>query len=220
MLRQVGAMLGIDLPVFSELHVKASFTDHLGVIPREAPLLIWEDPQRLGWSEEERAFLAEDPDSGGLLEEFPAGVHCRPEGGMNSQQILILWPYHAHPVEEEFPLPSDPLFPELALRGMARMIPGLSAYFDQMPRPYVDGGYYTKTQENRPLAGPLPVEGAYVLGALSGFGLMASLGAAELTAAYIARTELPDYAPRFELSRYDDPAYQKMLEDWGPSSQL
>ena len=100
------------------------------------------------------------------------------------------------------------------------MIPGLSAYFDQMPRPYVDGGYYTKTRENRLLAGPLPVEGAFVLGALSGFGLMASLGAGELAAAHIAGDELPEYSSAFALARYDDPAYLQMLGDWGPSSQL
>ena len=220
MLKQVGAMLGVDLPVFSELHVKASFTDHLGIVPRDAPLLIWEDSQHLDWSDEERTFLADDPDTNWLLDEFPAGVHCRPEGGTHSQQILILWPYHVHPVKEVFPIPTDPFFPELALRGMARMIPGLSAYFDQMPRPYVDGGYYTKTRENRLLAGPLPVQGAYVLGGLSGFGLMASLGAGELVAGHIAGVDLPDYAPSFTLARYDDPAYLAMLEDWGPSSQL
>jgi len=56
--------------------------------------------------------------------------------------------------------------------------------------------YYTKTRENRLLAGPVPVEGAYVLGALSGYGLMASNGAAELLADYIAGRPLPRYARR------------------------
>lgn len=220
MLRRVGVLLDIDLPVFSELHVKASFTDHLGVIPRDAPLLIWQDAQHLNWSDEERALFSESEDTAWLLQELPAGVHSRPEGGLASQQIIILWPYHAHPVDEAFPIPSDPLFPELALRGMATMIPGLSAYFDRMPRPYVDGGYYTKTLENRPLAGPLPIDGAYVLGALSGFGLMASLGAAEIVAASIVEAEIPTYAAAFSPTRYGDPTYQTLLESWGPSTQL
>jgi hypothetical protein len=34
--------------------------------------------------------------------------------------------------------------------------------------------------ENRPLVGPLPVDGAFVTGALSGFGLMSAHGAGEL----------------------------------------
>jgi len=84
----------------------------------------------------------------------------------------------------------------------------------------VDGGYYTKTGENRVLASPLPVEGAYVLGALSGYGLMASNGAAELLADYIVGRPLPRYAPAFRLDRYDDPAYRALLARWGDSGQL
>jgi sarcosine oxidase, subunit beta len=78
----------------------------------------------------------------------------------------------------------------------------------------------TKTRENRFLAGPLPVEGAYVIGALSGYGMMASNGAADLLADYIAERPLPRYAPAFRLDRYDDPAYTKLLENWGDSGQL
>jgi len=84
----------------------------------------------------------------------------------------------------------------------------------------VDGGYYTKTEENRFLAGPLPVEGAYVIGALSGYGLMAANGAADLLADHVAGRPLPDYAPAFALDRYDDPAYRASLAAWGDSGQL
>jgi glycine/D-amino acid oxidase-like deaminating enzyme len=84
----------------------------------------------------------------------------------------------------------------------------------------VDGGYYTKTRENRFLSGPLPVEGAYVLGGLSGYGMMSSNGAADLLADYIAERPLPHYAPAFHLDRYQDPAYQKLLDNWGDSGQL
>ncbi len=220
LLRQVGQMLGVDLPVYSELHVKASFKDHLGIIPRDAPLLIWEDAQRLPWSDEEREMLAADAETCWMTEEFPAGVHTRPEGGAGSQNILILWPYHTPAVEEVFPIPLDPDYPEIVMRGMSTMIPGLKAYVKKLPRPYLDGGYYTKTQENRLLAGPLPVEGAYVLGALSGFGLMAAPAAGELLAAHIAGSALPDYAPAFMLQRYGDPEYQRKLATWGSTGQL
>jgi glycine/D-amino acid oxidase-like deaminating enzyme len=83
-----------------------------------------------------------------------------------------------------------------------------------MGRPYIDGGYYCKTRENRPLVGPLPVEGAYLIGALSGYGIMASQAGADLLAAYITGDELPAYAPAFQLGRYDDPEYQKLLAYW------
>jgi glycine/D-amino acid oxidase-like deaminating enzyme len=84
----------------------------------------------------------------------------------------------------------------------------------------LDGGYYTKTQENRPLVGPTPVEGAYVIGALSGFGMMASPASGELLAAHITGSELPHYAPAFTLERYEDPEYQRLLDNWGASGQI
>jgi glycine/D-amino acid oxidase-like deaminating enzyme len=98
------------------------------------------------------------------------------------------------------------------------MIPGLSVYFERMNKPFIDGGYYCKTRENRPLACPLPVEGAYLTGALSGFGIMACLAVAELTAAYISHTSLPGYAPAFHPDRYQDAAYQKLLATWEATS--
>jgi glycine/D-amino acid oxidase-like deaminating enzyme len=219
-LNGLARMIDVDLPVFSELHLKLAFSDHRRVIPRDAPLLIWTDPQRLIWSEEERALLAESPETARLLAEMPDGVHARPEGRGESTMVLMLWPYHTPPVEPVFPLPLDPAYAEVVLRGMAAMIPTLAGYLDRLPRAVVDGGYYTKTRENRPLIGPLPVEGAYVLGALSGFGQMASSAAGELLAAYVAGTELPSYAPAFRPDRYQDPAYRALLEQWGTSGQL
>jgi glycine/D-amino acid oxidase-like deaminating enzyme len=148
-------------------------------------------------------------------------VHVRPEGAGDSPIILILWTYHLDPVEPTFPPDFDrDVYPEVALRGLSRMIPGLKTYIGRMPKPYVDGGYYVKTQENRLLAGPLPVDGAYILGALSGYGLMASPAAGELLAAHVAHTDLPGYARWFRLERYLDPDYQDLLETWGESGQL
>ncbi len=216
----VAKMIGVDLPVFSERHMKVAFNDHLGIVPRDAPLLIWTDPLDLPWSDEERAELTKSEEGKKLLGQFPAGVHARPEGGASSHSVLILWTYDAEPVEPVFPIPFDPHYPEIGLRGMSRMMPGLSAYFGRMPKVAVDGGYYTKTRENRPLIGPLPVEGAYLIGALSGFGLMAAPGAGELLADHIIGSPLPHYAPAFGLERYQDPAYQKLLENWDASGQL
>ena len=74
-----------------------------------------------------------------------------------------------------------------------------------MPRPYVDGGYYTKLKKNRPLIGPLKIPGAFVCGAFSGFGIMSACGAGELLARHITKSDLPDYADAFLPSRYEDP---------------
>jgi glycine/D-amino acid oxidase-like deaminating enzyme len=218
-LSEVGRLLGVELPVFCERHAKIAFNDSAGAVPRHAPLLIWADPVRLPWSEERDA-LASSATHRHLLEEIPAGVHGRPEGAGESPVVLLLWNYDLTPVEPTFPITCDPEYPEIALRGMARMIPALATYFTRLPRCFVDGGYYTKTHENRFLAGPLPVEGAYVLGALSGYGLMASNGAADLLADYITGRPLPSYAPAFRLERYDDPDYRALLAGRRDSGQL
>lgn len=219
-LKSVGSMLGVELPVFCEYHAKLAFNDHLGLFPREAPLLIWTDRQRLPWSEEERAAIANDEEAKFLLGEFPDGVHGRPEGPLDSPIALMLWTYQMDPVEPVFPPPVDLYYPEVVLRGMATMIPAMKAYFGRAPKPIVDGGYYTKTGENRPLIGPLPLKGAWAIGALSGFGLMASPAAGELLAAHLTDDPLPSYAQAFLPSRYEDPEYQTLLKSWGRSGQL
>ena len=104
------------------------------------------------------------------------------------------------------------------MRGLTRMIPDLAIYLERMSPPVIDGGYYTKTRENRPLICPLPISGAYVIGALSGFGIMAAPAAAELLSAHIVGTTKPAYAGAFDLARYQDPAYQTLLEAWDPTA--
>ncbi|PYN15075.1 MAG: FAD-dependent oxidoreductase [Candidatus Rokuibacteriota bacterium] len=217
---RVGRLLGLEIPVFCERHAKVAFNDVLGAVPRSAAVTIWTDPIRLPWSDEERAELAASEEHKRLVEEFPAGVHGRPEGAGESPVVLLIWTYDIEPVEPKFPLEFDPAYGEICLRGMSRMIPALAPYLNRLPRVYVDGGYYTKTRENRLLSGPLPVEGAYMLGGLSGYGLMSSNGAADLLADHVARRPLPAYAPAFALSRYDDPKYRELLEQWGDSGQL
>jgi glycine/D-amino acid oxidase-like deaminating enzyme len=219
-LKRAGRLLGLELPIFCELHSKIAFNDTLRAMPRSAPMTIWADPLTLAWTAEERAELATSPRHGHLLAELPAGAHGRPEGAGESTSVLGVWTYDVSPVEPTFPPDFDPAHPEVVLRGMARMIPAMTPYLERLPRCFVDGGYYTKTRENRLLSGPLPVEGAYVIGALSGYGMMSSNGAADLLADHIAERPLPAYAPAFRLDRYDDPAYQKLLDNWGDSGQL
>ena len=219
-LPRVAALLGLDLPVYAERHVKIAFGDTLGAVPREAPMLIWTDPVRLSWSDDERAELAASPAHRFLLDEMPVGVHGRPEGAGDSPIVLALWNYDLTPVTPTFPLPVDESYPEIVIRGWARMIPALSGYLTHLPKCIVDGGYYLKTRENRVLAGPLPVEGAYVIGALSGYGLMASNGAGDLLADCMTGRPVPHYASAFRLDRYDDPAYRELVARWDDSGQL
>jgi glycine/D-amino acid oxidase-like deaminating enzyme len=217
---ELGRMLGVDLPIYNELHLKASINDTLGAVPRHAPMLIWDDPLRLPWDDDERAALADEPELRWLLEPLPAGAHCRPEGGAGASTLLLLWDYHGGQAEPRFPIPLDPQLAELALRGLATMVPALGAYIERVPQAYLDGGYYTRTRENRPLIGPLPAAGAHICGAFSGFGLMAACAAGELLGAQLTGDAPPDYAPAFAPARYDDPAYLAAIERWGGDGQL
>jgi sarcosine oxidase, subunit beta len=219
-LKEVGQMLNIDLPVYTELHLKAAIKDPLSVVGRGAPLLIWNDAQYLEWEDEEREILAGDSETRWLTEVFPAGVHTRPEGAGESQTILMLWEYQTKLMQPVWPPKMDEQYPEVALRGLARMLPRMKEYFAKMPRPQLDGGYYTRTRENRPLVGPMRVEGAYVIGAVSGYGIMSACGVGDLLAAHVTGTQLPLYASAFDLARYENPEYQKKLQNWGNSGQL
>lgn len=220
LINDVGKMMGVDLPVYCERHIKIGFLDNLKVVARDAPLLIWSDPQNLNWTDEECSYLAEDEDLRWMLGEMPPGVHTRPDGGADSPILLMLWEYHTKPVEPVWPLPTDPAYPDVVLRGLSRMIPGLSVYLNRMPQPSLDGGYYTKTRENRPLIGKMPIDGAYLIGALSGFGMMSACAAGELLAAIISGEQTPPYASDFSLERYSNPGYRSLLENWGETGQL
>lgn len=215
---EVAGMAGVGLPLFSEVHLKVAFRDHLGVIPRNAPMTIWADTQAIDWTDEEREGL-EEMGRDDLLGEMPIFCHFRPEGGAESPYILALWEYHDMIMEPTWPLPDDPLYPEVVMRGLTTMVPGLSAYHDRLPESFVDGGYYTKTRENRPLIGPSGVDGIHLLTGMSGFGVMVAAGAADLLSSHITGGPLPDYADAFLLSRYNDPEYLARVDE-AESGQL
>lgn len=210
--RDAGRMLGMDVPVFMELHGKVIVEDRAGVLPPEAPMLIWTDQVELVWDDDERRRLSADPATRYLTKPFPAGLHVRPRFRDGKQTFLGIWTYDTAPREAEYPLAFDPAYPTIVLRGLARMIPGMKAYFEGAEALPVDGGYYCKTPDNRPLIGPLPVEGAYIAGALSGYGVMGSQAAGELVAAHVTGGELPAYAKAFASDRFDGLSEDEMRE--------
>jgi glycine/D-amino acid oxidase-like deaminating enzyme len=217
---EIARLIGIALPVVAERHLKISFSDTLCAVPRDAPMLVWLDEQHLPWSNDEREVLGENNETSWLLRKFPSGVHARPDGGDASTTLLALFNYDNRPSDVAFPLPIEPHYAEIVLRGLSTMVPALKTYIERGARPCIDGGYYIKTRENRPLIGPLPVAGSYISGAFSGFGVMASCAGGELLARHIAEAALPEYAPAFLLSRYLEPEYNAMLNNWGDGGQL
>jgi glycine/D-amino acid oxidase-like deaminating enzyme len=220
MLKEIAQLIGVELPIVAERHLKVSLPDTHGVLPPGAPMLIWLDEQYLPWNDDERFALNEDKETQWLLQKFPHGVHGRPDGSGATTTLIILFNHNSRQTEIAFPVPVEPHYAEIALRAMSTMVPAVRAYIGKGARPYVDGGYYIKTRENRPLIGPLPVQGAYVSGAFSGFGVMASCAGGELVARHMMQAALPDYAPAFLLSRYQDADYCASLDDWGDGGQL
>ena len=203
LVREAGRMMGLDVPVFMELHAKVTVEDTAGVLPADSPMMLWTDPTELVWDDEERDRLSTCPDTRYLTEHFPAGLHVRPRFRDGRRTFLGIWTYDVTPREASFPPDFDPAYPVIVLRGLARMIPGMREYFESAESQPVDGGYYCKTPDNRPLIGPLPVEGAYIAGALSGYGVMGSQAAGELIAAHVTGASLPDYATAFSYDRFD-----------------
>ena len=214
----IAAMLGAHLPVENTFQQKIAFEDSLGAIPRDQPFSIDLDDKRLSWSEEERQMLAEDPDLAWLNETLPGGTHCRPEGGDHGKWVKLGWAYNSDVSIPQEDLANEPKldtqFPEIVMRGAAEFIPSLAAYIEKPPLRFsLYGGYYTMTEENWPLIGPLDDAGGFVVGALSGFGSMAACAAGELAAAWVCGGDLPSYAKQLSLDRYEDAALMNELRN-------
>ncbi len=100
------------------------------------------------------------------------------------------------------------------MRGAARLIPVLWPYVNDPPTRYSHyGGYYTMTEENWPLIGPMQTRDAYMVTALSGFGSMAACAAGKLCAAWIAGADRPAWSDALSAARYDDARLMQELGD-------
>jgi glycine/D-amino acid oxidase-like deaminating enzyme len=202
----IASRLGVDLPVRNVLQQKIAFADTAGAIPRQMPFSIDLDAQSLDWTPDEREILSQDPETAWLAAAMPGAIHCRPDGGDQGRWIKLGWAYNHTPADAEWVPQLDDHFPEVVLRGAARLHPALKTYYGRIPREFAHyGGYYTMTDENWPLIGPMGVDGAFVVGALSGFGTMAACAAGALCAGSIAGGALPDYARELSPARYGDP---------------
>ena len=213
---RIAAMLGEPLPVKNVFEQKVAFEDHLGAIARDMPFSIDLDEKHLGWTREEQAMLAADPDLEWLTRPMPGGTHCRPEGGAHGQWVKLGWAYNdkaSEPQEDLVNEPaSDPQFPEIVMRGAAAFLPALTPYIETPPTRYSHyGGYYTMTEENWPLVGPMQADGAFMVAALSGFGSMAACAAGKLCAGWVCGTPLPDFAGPLSAGRYRNDELMEQL---------
>ncbi|MSP88426.1 MAG: FAD-binding oxidoreductase [Alphaproteobacteria bacterium] len=218
---EVAAMLGESLPVETLAQQKIAFEDRDGAISRRMPFAIDLDGQTIAWTEEECALLAENPATAWLTRPMPGGIHCRPDGGDGGRWIKLGWAYNRTPGPFQPEPMLDPQFPDIVLRGASRLNAALKTYLGRLPRQFTHyGGSYTMTKENWPLIGPLATPGAFVVGALSGYGTMSACAAGELAAAHMCGGALPDYAGVLGLARHRDTALMAALTASGDKGVL
>jgi glycine/D-amino acid oxidase-like deaminating enzyme len=213
---EIAAMLGEKLAVTNVLQQKIMFEDRDGTVPRSRPFSIDLDGQEIGWTAEERALLTEDPATAWLAQPMQGGIHCRPDGGDGGRWVKLGWAYNHAPSEVVAEPVLDANFPDIVLRGASRLQPALARYVGRLPRGAVHyGGYYTMTAENWPLIGPTATPGAFIAGALSGFGTMAACATGALCAGWIGGTPLPSYAAALSPARYGDAGLMAVLAGQG-----
>lgn len=212
--------LGFELPVYNFKQRKFVFRDSNKVIPRDMPFTIYADAQFLDWSTEEKLLIQDDQDFQWLLDEFPAGLHIKPEG---QDQIKMGWAYNQQAEAPQWDVFSDDEFVSVVLKGGSRFIPGLAVYAEEIPTSIRHfAGYYTRTDDNLPLIGKLD-QGLYTAGSLAGFGTMAACATGELITQIISReatsASLPEIAKYFSPLRFGNLELMQEILQY-PSGQL
>jgi D-arginine dehydrogenase len=217
----IAALHGEDLPIINMLQQKVAFPDKRRAISRQMPFAIDLDGQSIAWSAEERAALATDPALAPLLAPMPGNIHCRPDGGEGGQWIKLGWAYNTTVNAPARDPVLDDNFPEVVVRAASRMLPALACYAGALPRERVHyGGFYPMTAENWPLIGAMRTPGAFVAGALSGYGTMSACAAGDLLARSVVGAELPAFARSLSLARYEDRTLMAELENTGSRGVL
>jgi glycine/D-amino acid oxidase-like deaminating enzyme len=186
--------------------------DELKILPdrRIVGQMICADPISLGWSDEEFQMLREDDDLQVWTKKLPPGLHFRPSS--SGDYLIILWQVVHEHIHGDRKNPDvelqkffNDMYPELVVRGLAQYVPSFEKYIGKLTRSNasIDGGYYTHAEDNRPILGPVPnVDGAFVCGGFSGYGIMAAPAAGEMIANYIAEpSSVPEFASKLAVDR-------------------
>ncbi|MCJ7467096.1 MAG: FAD-binding oxidoreductase [Maribacter sp.] len=217
-MNHIAAMLGMRFPITNTLQHKFIIPDPKKIIPRDMPFTIYTDAQYVNWPEEEKAFFTADEKWHWLLQEFPGGLHIKPDG----HGIKLGWAFERADAVPTWEIPKSDIFPQVVLRGASRFIPQLGEYAETIPSPLIQyGGFYTRTKENWPLIGPTELSNVYLVGALSGFGTMGACAAGELCADHMyGKKALPGYAAHFHPSRYNDDTIIRILRGVNSDGQL
>jgi len=210
----IAKMLGTSLPMHNVLQQKIAFEDRDKVIPRDMPFSIDLDGCELDWDKDERELLLDDEDLSWLAKPMSGNIHCRPDGGDQGSWLKLGWAFNQQQCSANWQPQLNDQYPEIILRGAARLNPTLKKFYQGFPRSFHHyGGYYPMTEENWPLIGPTEQQGMFVVGALSGFGTMAACAGGELCAQWVTESELPDYAEDLSLARYQNQVLMSELTE-------
>lgn len=214
----IAKMFDIHFPITNTLQSKFIIPDPDHIIPKDMPFTIFADSQYLDWSEEEIKFFSSDEKYNWLLNEFPGGLHIKPE----TEGIKLGWAFQTKPTHPNWEIPNSDFFPQVVLKGVSRFIPELARYENNIPTPLIEyAGHYTRTNENWPLIGNTKEENVFVIGALAGYGTMGACAAGKLCASYVLdKSEFPDYAVYFHPLRYKNEAIKREMSEITNIGQL
>ncbi|PQJ81458.1 NAD(P)/FAD-dependent oxidoreductase [Polaribacter glomeratus] len=214
----IANMLDLHFPVINTLQRKFIIPDPKNIIPKNMPFTIYADSQKLNWSKDEIAFFSSDEKLHWLLQEFPGGLHIKPE----TEGIKLGWAFQTESEIPEWHPKNFDLFPQAVLKGASRFIPELAAYEEDIPTPIIEyAGYYTRTKENWPIIGPTKEKNVFVVGALAGYGTMSACAAGELCANHILKSiDLPSYAEYFHPLKYENPKIMNLINNLKSDGQL
>jgi glycine/D-amino acid oxidase-like deaminating enzyme len=211
-LPQIATILDLEFPLQNVFHQKVMLQDNGQVLPDGMPFMIFTDSPSCDWTEAELAYLRKHTQS----EHIPGNFHIR---RVNPDWIHLGWAFNNQPARNIEQAYFERLYPQAVIKGLSSFIPALESYTASIPQPtLVSGGFYTRTPENLPILQQVQ-SGVYIIGALSGFGVMMGCGVGEIMSRMMAGQDVPNYVQHFSASRYNDPAYVKQIESM-PSGEL
>ena len=209
-LPRVAAMLGVTLPVFHELHAKVTFRDRRRAVQRDAPFLIWNDPLHIDWSpapngatsvsnKTSRAAFTSAPWISRTAMSFISFGHSKRTGATTSGRRLsiVATPRSCSAAVRKWS-GDGAIRRRRATRHHRRRILLQDAGESPSRRAVAGRG---RIRDRRALRLRTHVRARAPVSSL---------------AAHVVERTLPDYARWFLPSRYDDPAYRRLVEEWGP----
>ena len=192
-------MLDTSLPLENFYQRKLILRDEGSILPEGMPFMIITDAPRVHWTESELAHFREN----GVQDEIPGNLHIR---RVNPAWVHMGWAFNRQNGAAETTEP-DSHFAKLVVKGMSSFVPAMRPYVGNIPQPaIVSGGFYTRATDNLPIVDQTAA-GIYLIGALSGFGIMMGCALGEIMSDMIVEADLPKYLRHFSAKRYRDAQY-------------